>query len=822
MANISLDLNNFKSAGVYTVEIDNTERIVVNTQALRLVPGFSTTGLPNAPVFIRSTKDRAKYFGDIDKKLERKGSFFHRMIDTCLLSSPVFAINLLKPFMGDDEYDADSAQFLALGLDSGYADNDQGMDWYTDAPSAKYVEYFNRQRFWTPDKDKLQGVITNFTRDITRTPFFQLTNLSTKKYSFIIRKAQGLSQYSVFAKDWYGSVNNIPYEWIRPYDYIKDYFIQIIAIEGDWTNYTQLSTDPYYSQYFNANGIIASKLDSFLNGVTRIGAWTGCIIPDFKDNTGTEQYIETIVNASTPLTGILLNINQELMDLLNWNSDIGEWVLGDGEVSADLLIDLVGHNLIDSSDISTGFLSYDLHVDTSTSYQFHYEISIALIDPDSNDNSRKFYISNSNDASLLSVGSLVVKASSSGIPDGVTYITNKYYDYDEDLYIAETAENVENGTLMIQAPIDHPLISTHYKFYRLNGLAINNRHLPGFDTDGAPNVESGVTKIYSMLEDPGINRGLINKEMINYRYIVDTMANGLQPEMGGKFYLSRLAKKRGKTTAILNAPSITRFAASTNPYFCDTFVSGVDVPNFSTEWIPQGGNPDMPRSFRFTLPSEENGAKYCGVFGPYFVYNDNGKALKVPPAADVSNAYIRKFLGGDPYAIVANRNGIISNPNIMSLEYMIDKYDRDFLEPFGYNSIIQKSSTNQFMIYSNSTAFQSIGSDFNYLHVRELLNTLEITIEEKLEPYVFTFNNPITRLKIINNITPDLEALKDAGAIYKYEIIMDDTNNSTELIEEGFGIIDVMVWITGALTKIINRIQVNRNTGQISSGGFLL
>ena len=88
MAKLALDLSQFKSAGVYTIEIDQSERIVVTTQSLRLLPGFSKVGPFNAPVFIRNTRDLQKFYGDLDRKLERKGSFFHRSIQTALLQSP--------------------------------------------------------------------------------------------------------------------------------------------------------------------------------------------------------------------------------------------------------------------------------------------------------------------------------------------------------------------------------------------------------------------------------------------------------------------------------------------------------------------------------------------------------------------------------------------------------------------------------------------------------------------------------------------------------------------------------------------------------------
>ena len=811
MAKIALDLTQFKSAGVYTVEIDNSERIVVTTQSLRLVPGFSALGPFNTPVFIRSTRDLEKFYGVLDSKLERKGSFFHRSIKTCLLTSPVFAISLLKT----DASTLDTVDIIGLQIDSNSAPVDSSTD--------LFVNLFNRQRFWTPDSDFLQSAIVAHTAatNAYNAPLLQLGNVGTKTVSFIVRKAQDVNQYKTYAIDWYSGAANIPYQWIRPYDYIADYFIQIVAIEGDWTDYSRLSTDPYYSQFFTADGIIPAQLNNFMNAgqINLMASWTGTIIPDFIDKTGVEQYIESIVNSATPITGILLNVNQQALDQLQWNATTSVWQTLNPTtglyVTAINVVDLVGHELSDqSTNISTSFMSYTINVSNNV---LHTDVSIFAW-PEGDTTGRSFRMDASTEATEVTVGTLITKKGGTGIIPGLTYVTQKYYDPSG--YIIHTAEEVSVGRVTVQKTIDDPSIASVYKFIPLTGLTLTNKHLPGFSITGAADAEAGVSKIYSMLADSGIERGLINVDMINYRYIVDTMAYGLAADMGGKSYLSALAKLRGKCTAILNAPAISQFAQSQDPYFCDTFIEGGIIPAFSTEWIPAGGNPDMPRSFRFSLPNEQLGAKYCGVFGPYLKYNENGRLMDVPPAADVANAYVKKFLGGNPFAIVANRNGVLVNPNLVGVEFMIDKTDRDYLEPFGYNSIIERSSTGQTMIYSNATAYQDLKTEFNNLHVRELLNSIEIQVEEVLKNYIFDFNNPVTRLNIINSITPILETTKDAGALTKYDVVMDETNNPAELIAEGFGIIDINVWITGGLTKIINRITVNSNSG-ISTGGFV-
>ena len=95
MAQVSLDLNQFKASGIYTLEFDLSTNIVVDTQLIRLVIGFSKKGPFNAPVYLPDKKTARLIFGDIDTQLEKRGSFFHRSIYTCLEQGPVFALNLV-------------------------------------------------------------------------------------------------------------------------------------------------------------------------------------------------------------------------------------------------------------------------------------------------------------------------------------------------------------------------------------------------------------------------------------------------------------------------------------------------------------------------------------------------------------------------------------------------------------------------------------------------------------------------------------------------------------------------------------------------------
>ena len=373
----------------------------------------------------------------------------------------------------------------------------------------------------------------------------------------------------------------------------------------------------------------------------------------------------------------------------------------------------------------------------------------------------------------------------------------------EPVYISNT------NCITRQIPITSDTISHSLKFIPLKGLHISAKHRPGFDEYGRVDIEGGIEKIYSMLEEEGIHRGLCNPNMVDYRYIVDSMSYGLSNELGGKVYLSRLAQDRMKTTALLNLPSKRQFELSTNPCFCDTYEQGVYTkPPFDTKYIPAGGNSDLYNTLTFSLPTEDDGSKFTAAFWPHLTYTVNGRKVNVPPAADVCDVLIRKFQGGDPYVIAANRNGIIKNRDVTGIEFMADVKDREYLEPFGVNTIIQEG--NDILIYGNQTCYQDTKSDFNKLHVRENLNTLEIACEAVLNQYNFLYNTPAVRASVVTALTPILETMKLSQAIEKYNIICDESNNTPDIIAEDYGIVDIEVWMSHGMEKIVQRITLNR------------
>lgn len=353
-----------------------------------------------------------------------------------------------------------------------------------------------------------------------------------------------------------------------------------------------------------------------------------------------------------------------------------------------------------------------------------------------------------------------------------------------------------------------------YLFTALNGFQITEQHLPG--------SPSQLDKILGVITDTNIGKTLADKDIIDFRYIVDTFNGGIAPQMGAKSILSRLAKNRQKCLAFINMPSIKEFTESTDPRFTDlpSPQTGTPKPILNVEYIATGGNLDLGPSYIFSLPDEENGAKYMGTISPNMIIREDNREKSIPMAADMSNNFILKFLSGQPYSIVAGpRRGVISNSKFVRMEYDYLLSDREFLESAGINPIVNIRNVGP-MIYANQTAYQKTISATNNLHVRDLLITIEIAVEGILENYLFQFNDASTRTEISAIVNTYLDGVRNAGGIQSYTVKMNDKNNTPEVISRNFGILDIEIEPAYGIQKFINRVTIKKSGGALS-GGFV-
>jgi hypothetical protein len=897
MSSLKLDFDAFKSAGVYTLEYDNTAQEINEADSFRLAVGFTEHGPFNRPVYLNGQSDRRKLFGSkINTKLEKRGSFFDRSLDVLLGVEPTIALNLLNV----DEKDV--VGMKTFGLAPNY-EVDGSLKENHIKNNVAYSEFFDKSKFWIPSSDNLRNVAiaktgVDFQKEAHRGPLFSVVNLGTEDITVFVLKDTNVVGYNVNAFDWYGG--EIPYKWIQPTDYIADYFVRVIALKGNWSDTALLSTDKTWSEFFDENGLKVDKLAKFISNenVSLIGNWSGAIIPNCYNKAGKLVSIEPLVNNSTAQTGVLISFNEFAMEsLINDSSTHNQYYddnlndeLDENEnEEAKYKIDMVGHFIngdavsllsyksANVSDIVNEVIVNEVNgnsftVVPSSNDPYLTSIQLGTLVKGSNgfltkiikkaykDNVYEFTCNgavdvNDNDkleiyeASAYKLGDREITAKNKTL--GEVFVDSSKYNakfivyhvnedgkaqcieivgdevkIEVDSILAQsaaytTAEYKDAKYILTSAPVKDEKSILKVELHKqltevftrieptcLKGLKITNKHRPGFDKDGNANVEAGVEKIYSMLEDEGIRRGLKNKDMVSFRYLIDTMDGGIGIELGGKKHLAKLAKEVGQCTALINFPSVSLLKLSTDPIFCDSSYGNAISKPFSTKYIPTGGNTDYYISEPLSMPIKDNGADYAATFSPFLKYATGSQTILMPPAAHVANTFMVKYNGGDPYATIANTNGYLNDGAIVGLEMMYDVEDRDALEPFGVNPIIPQSG--RFTIYGNRTCYQEMLSDLNYLHVRELLNKLELESIEVLKPFTFRTNNAVVRAECVRSLEPIYEAALLSGALYSYNIIMDESNNTEDVISRAFGVVDVEVQVNKNMEKIVQRITLEK------------
>lgn len=317
-----------------------------------------------------------------------------------------------------------------------------------------------------------------------------------------------------------------------------------------------------------------------------------------------------------------------------------------------------------------------------------------------------------------------------------------------------------------------------------------------------------------LFTDTTIPQALANGELVDFRYVVDTYEGEIS--QSSKYYLAKIAALNGQAMALLNTPSIQQFEKSVDPSFIDTSNKLI-----SARLISEGGDLSLNPSFTFKFAEEDvNGvplSSYATYYFPNLIVRSGNKNISVPPAAYISNLYVRKFKNGTPFLIVAGgKRGALTDPEVVGLEYDLTDEDRDFLEPVGHNLIVKRRGFG-IILFSNNTAYQRINSALNNAHIRDNLSTIERDIERILFNFLFDFNDEITRLRVKTIVENYLDAVVAARGLSTYEVIFDSSNNTNEVISANTAIIDIRVDFPRGIQKFINRITITRVGGQLSS-----
>ena len=326
---MAIQIGKYKRPGIFLEEYDNS---VISTPIVdginNLVMGVSKKGPVNTPVRITTLSDLETIFGQLDRGLERKGSFFHRTVSKMLESSPVFAMNLL---LTDDTLD--TIEYKSLSSSSNYLNDIERV--------GPYRRFHDTTGFWKRDSDSFINLTKNNTGYSERA--FSLTNLSDRYATVFVFHTQ-VSGFDRTLIEWYGAAEKVP-PYVNSNDWASDYMVDVVIVSGDWSDYKTLAIDSRWSAYFNSQGLRKDQIRNFANdrNVTTLAYYEGLsLIPYFRDGNGRNVFIETTINRDTDKTGIFCAYNNDLIEDDFFNGKL----------------DLVGHTLAGQNVKNIDFLSY--------------------------------------------------------------------------------------------------------------------------------------------------------------------------------------------------------------------------------------------------------------------------------------------------------------------------------------------------------------------------------------------------------------------------------------------------------------------------------
>jgi hypothetical protein len=316
-------------------------------------------------------------------------------------------------------------------------------------------------------------------------------------------------------------------------------------------------------------------------------------------------------------------------------------------------------------------------------------------------------------------------------------------------------------------------------------------------------------QILNVLTEKGIRTALTNNVDISYKYLVDTFESFVETEC--KSILASICKEKFNCLGFLNVPSMKTFST------CDYTSYKDSNGNFNIEYIAKGGNVQKGVVNPFTLVTDENGASFVNYVS-CLVLKDVSTGVKttIPGAALISNAYMKKYENRFPYSIVAGPNyGKVTDNGLIGPDFNFGYDDLNVLEPMGVNCFVYAPGKGTF-INSQQTAKQNPVTALSKVHVRELCTFLQDEIEKMLQNYQWEFNNQRLRDEVRGKADVICDTCMRNGGINAYVNKCDASNNTNELIENEFFILETEIEPGFGAGKMIQKLTIRKN-GTISA-----
>jgi len=175
-------------------------------------------------------------------------------------------------------------------------------------------------------------------------------------------------------------------------------------------------------------------------------------------------------------------------------------------------------------------------------------------------------------------------------------------------------------------------------------------------------------------------------------------------------------------------------------------------------------------------------SNYAACYYPWVqLYSTNlGKAVWCPPSTVMGGVLaFNDQVGAEWFAPAGlNRGGI---PSVIMAEKRLSQTDRDTLYTKNVNPLATFPGTGV-CVWGQKT-LQRKPTALDRVNVRRLLIALKGYIGEVSRNLVFEQNTTVTRNSFLARVNPYLESVVQRQGLYAYKVVMDDTNNTADVVD---------------------------------------
>ena len=173
---------------------------------------------------------------------------------------------------------------------------------------------------------------------------------------------------------------------------------------------------------------------------------------------------------------------------------------------------------------------------------------------------------------------------------------------------------------------------------------------------------------------------------------------------------------------------------------------------------------------------------YAATYWPWVQVQDpdSGKNVWVPASTVIPGVYAFNDNASAPWFAPAgvNRGGL---GQVIQAERKLSQSNRDTLYDAKVNPIASFPGTGV-VVYGQKT-LQTKSSALDRVNVRRLLINLKSYISQVSQNLVFEQNSRATRAQFLNAVNPYLESVQSRQGLYAFRVIMDDSNNTADVID---------------------------------------